>query len=71
MGLLYDDDIFNQKSLAEYEFLYYEIKLRVLHVNEEQFYILNVNNITHIIKQQQKLSDCMYQEAIEANYSHE
>ena len=60
MDLVYDEIEFSPKNQGAYEFLYYEIKLGVLELNSEKYYILNVNNITHIIKQQQKLSDSMY-----------
>lgn len=38
---------------------------------EDKLHSLTVKDITQIIKNQQKLSDRIYQEAIEANYSHE
>ena len=40
-------------------------------VNKEIKVMIIVNDITKIIENQQKLSDNMYQDAIEANYSHE
>ena len=39
--------------------------------NGDELNMLTIKNITQIIKQQQMLSDSMYQDAIEANYSHE
>ena len=33
--------------------------------------MLSINNITGIVRSQQKISDSIYQELIEANYSHE
>ena len=38
---------------------------------EEIQLLISLNDITMIIQNQQKLSDKMYQDAIEANYSHE
>ena len=38
---------------------------------EEQFMMVVVNPISNMIQNQQRISDEMYQEAIEANYSHE
>ena len=37
----------------------------------EKHYLIMVRDLTSIIKSQQKLSDDMYQDAIESNYSHE
>lgn len=39
--------------------------------NGDPLSMLTIKNITQIIVQQQMLSDEMYQDAIEANYSHE
>ena len=39
--------------------------------NGDLLSMLTIKNITSIIKQQQLISDEMYQDAIEANYSHE
>jgi len=33
--------------------------------------LLNIKDVTNVVKGQQKLSDSIYQEAIENNYSHE
>ena len=38
---------------------------------EELHYILIMNTVSNMIHHQQRISDDMYQEAIEANYSHE
>jgi hypothetical protein len=40
-------------------------------IKEERFYLIMVKDLTNIIKSQQKVSDDMYQDAIESNYSHE
>lgn len=43
----------------------------LLDSEQEDVIMLNIKNITNIIRNQQKMSDKMYQDAIEANYSHE
>jgi signal transduction histidine kinase len=60
-----------QSTLKKYDFQYFEIELKFIKINEEAFNLLDIRNVTNIIKNQQKLSDTMYQDAIEANYSHE
>ena len=36
-----------------------------------EFISLTIESVTHILKYQQRISDEIYQDAIEANYSHE
>lgn len=40
-------------------------------IKGEMYYLIMVRDLTSVIKSQQKLSDKMYQDAIESNYSHE
>jgi hypothetical protein len=47
--------------------LYYELEIEVC---DDQIQVC-IRDITQIVRAQQKLSDKMYQDAIEANYSHE
>ena len=50
---------------------YFEVELKQILIKGEKYYLITVNDLTSIIKSQQKLSDDMYQDAIESNYSHE
>ena len=48
--------------------IYFEFEVSFL---DPHRIILFVREITQIVRSQQKLSDKMYQDAVEANYSHE
>mmetsp|Transcript_3816 Transcript_3816/g.5773 ORF Transcript_3816/g.5773 Transcript_3816/m.5773 type:complete len:97 (-) Transcript_3816:3069-3359(-) len=55
---------------------YYEVSFRTLtsqdmRCRQEQEILMVIKDITVIVREQMKLSDHMYQESIEANYSHE
>ena len=53
--------------------LYYKFELKnvVDQINGGRSIFLRINEVTQIFRSQQKHSDKMYQDAIEANYSHE
>ena len=53
---------------------YFEIRIQTLSAKTrkgDQEIILVIKDVTNIIRNQQKISDKIYQESIEANYSHE
>ena len=53
---------------------YYRFQLQSVqdcdNINEHHI-VLEINDITLIVRSQKKMSDKMYQDAIETNYSHE
>ena len=59
--------------LQEIEYFQFELKKIHVQLNGKQETVLLVfcESLSTVLKQQQKKSDEMYQEAIEANYSHE
>ena len=67
---------YHSKNLIETDCQYFEIQLQKIELSESnrrvgQFVKFSLRNITAIIKNQQKQSDRIYQDAIEANFSHE
>ena len=54
--------------------LYFEFELKLINSkdeSEEELLLLKIKDITKIVRMQQKQSNKIYEDAIEANYSHE
>ena len=60
-----------QMQKFENDIQYFEVEIKQVHVKGEMSFLIMVKDLTSIIKSQQRLSDDMYQDAIESNYSHE
>jgi signal transduction histidine kinase len=60
-----------QNKSFENDFQYFEFELKKLDQTTEQLKLIVIRDVSSIIKNQQRLSDLMYRDAIEANYSHE
>jgi hypothetical protein len=61
----------NQCQDIENNTQYFEIEFKQITFRDELCFLIMVKDLTSVIKIQQKLSDEMYQDAIESNYSHE
>lgn len=63
------------KNLEVNDVQYFEFDLKKVSLRVEnkarELILVKVESVTRMLKQQQKLCDQIYQEAIEANYSHE
>ena len=71
-GVTYTGKEFQEEKKDTY--LEFEMKRLAREESKEElaeYVVLVIRDITNIIKSQQRLSDEMYQDAIEANYSHE
>jgi hypothetical protein len=64
-------DSTKHKQMVESDLQYFEIEFKTVNVDGDTSYLIMIKDISSIIKSQQKLSDDMYQDAIESNYSHE
>ena len=60
-----------QRQMYENQIQYFEIELKAIGENKDSNFLIIVRDLTSVIRSQQKLSDKMYQDAIESNYSHE